>query len=223
MSSSYILFVVYKIANSVRNGGGACGWSRAWVVALGARFFNTSVVNQYFTTQLSECSWNRSMLNMGGTTPFQIDANFGLPAGLVEALGQSHEWVKLPSDVPYNGGSDGANLTAAFTGDLNKAPLIRLLPALPPQWASTGGPGSVKGMAARGGFVVDLSWDGNAKIRSANITSKIGGPVCVATGADVIGSAATANGTSITIAGAGSGAFVCVQTTAGDIYRVTPA
>ncbi len=228
------------IANRTRNGGGACGWSRAWVVALGARFFNTSVVNQYFTTQLGECSWNKSMLNMGGSTPFQIDANFGLPAGLVEVLVQSHEWVKLPSAAPGNGstrcgnsssgaqggswttGSNGRDLAAAFTGDLDKAPLIRLLPALPPQWAATGGSGSVKGTVTRGGFVIDLSWDQNARIRNANITSRLGGPVCVTAGQSTIGSAAEGNGTGIAIAEKGSGAFVCMQTTPGNVYSITP-
>lgn len=47
---------------------------------------------------------------------------------------------------------------------------IELLPALPTKWAS----GSVKGLCARGGFVVDISWE-NSSLKEVKIFSKKGG------------------------------------------------
>lgn len=49
--------------------------------------------------------------------------------------------------------------------------IIRLLPALPQQW----GTGAVKGLRARGGFTVDLSWK-NGAVEEVRITATANGP-----------------------------------------------
>jgi len=86
--------------------------------------------------------------------PFQIDGNFGGAAGIVEMLMQSRM-----STV-----ADATNPTLK--------PEIELLPALPNAWPS----GSVKGLRARGGFEVDVTWKGG-KLVEATIRALKGGPV----------------------------------------------
>jgi len=58
---------------------------------------------------------------------------------------------------------------------------IELLPALPARWAT----GSIRGVCARGGYVVDIAWR-NGKLFSASITSKRGGTTPVRYGNQVI-------------------------------------
>lgn len=75
----------------------------------------------------------------GAHPPFQIDGNLGGPAVIAELLVQS----RVAAETGEGRSETGAGGTE-----------IRLLPALPPQWAE----GAVRGLRARGGYAVDLAW-----------------------------------------------------------------
>jgi len=53
---------------------------------------------------------------------------------------------------------------------------ITLLPALPEAWKKEG---SVKGIKARGGFILDFSWNKKGKIIYCSISSDKGGPTTI--------------------------------------------
>jgi len=88
------------------------------------------------------CDWRpESGLNwFGDRRVFQIEASFGLMAAMTQMLLQDH------------GG------------------LIRLLPALPREWAD----GSVSGLCARGGFEIAMTWK-QGKLTHAQVISQRGG------------------------------------------------
>jgi alpha-L-fucosidase 2 len=82
--------------------------------------------------------------------PFQIDGNLGAPAGIVEMLLQSHERTKYGVVI------------------------IDLLPALPRAWAT----GSAKGLHARDGFELQVTWK-DGQVTAATLKSTLGRPAVV--------------------------------------------
>jgi alpha-L-fucosidase 2 len=136
--------------------GGSTGWSRSWVINCMARLEDGDAAYQS-VLQLFRQSTRPNLFDVCGTRnkdPFQIDGNLGGPTGLIEMLLQSH-----------------ANSTEP---NLN---VIRLLPALPSALPT----GTFRGLCARGGLEIDLTWQNGKATKAilkaiANHTHRIAAP-----------------------------------------------
>ena len=136
-------------------GMGNVGWSLAWQVGLWARLGKADKAHAAYGALLSRNA-NPNLFDQcfsGRPLPFEIDANFGGPAGLAEMLLQSH----LRNDRCRLSDPEGAQFE------------ISLLPALPSAWPN----GRVTGLRARGGFEVDVSW-ADGRMAKAVIHSRRG-------------------------------------------------
>ena len=87
-------------------GGGATGWSRAWIINFYARLKNGNAALEHFKTLMMK-STAYNLFDMH--PPFQIDGNFGAISGVAEMLVQSH------------------------LGNIDER-IIEILPALPDRW-----------------------------------------------------------------------------------------
>lgn len=111
-------------------GPGSTGWSYAWRIPLWARVGD----GEYAFQQLSGLLQKRTLPNLFDLCgPFQIDGNFGATAGVAEMLLQS-QWTMAQGDRTVR--------------------QVSLLPALPTAWPN----GEVRGLRARDGLTVDITW-----------------------------------------------------------------
>ncbi|EDU42557.1 hypothetical protein PTRG_09506 [Pyrenophora tritici-repentis Pt-1C-BFP] len=126
--------------------GAGTGWSRAWTINWYARLQNSTAVAGNVYQFFNTSVYNNLMDVNEGV--FQIDGNLGFVSGVAEALIQSH------------------------IVDAEGVREVWLLPVLPEQWNT----GSVNGLAARGGFVFDITWADGA-ISKMKMESRVGGTV----------------------------------------------
>ena len=132
----------------IYRGDPSTGWSMAWKVCWWARLLDGDHAYKLVTDQVNLVSIKKDGKETGGTYPNMLDAH-------------------PPFQIDGNFGC-----TAGIAEMLMQSHdgFVYILPALPTVWKN----GSMKGLVARGGFEIEVSWK-KGKMEKLKVLSRIGG------------------------------------------------
>ena len=137
------------LQSRLAHGGGYTGWSQAWVLCLSATLGET---------ELAELSLSRLLGDLSSTSLLDLHPHGDWPGGNIFQIDGNLGAIAGIAELLLQS-HDGA---------------VSLLPTLPPSWNN----GSVRGLRARGGIGVDISW-ADGELQSAVLRVAKSGVVVV--------------------------------------------